>query len=117
MKRFFTGLSLGLVAGVVLGVVLSACGVFLWGKAMQKQEAESVELDDRIEEKAEAIAGTNPSDAELNELAKTYLSNRHNFGLVIGILTNGQTRILSFGRTSRTVRQAADGDTILELGS
>src|SRR5437867_1116342 len=117
MRKFLLGLSLGLVAGVVVGVILSACGVFLWGKAMKKQEADSSALDDQIEQKAESIAGTYPSDAELNELAKTYLSDRHNFGLVIGILTNGHTKILSFGRTSTTVKQAPDGDSIFEIGS
>lgn len=117
MKQFFCGLAVGIVTGVTIGVVLSACGIFFLGQTMQKQQAAASQLTDKIEQKAADLAGKYPSDAQITELAKTYLSDRQNYGLVIGVLSNDSTKISSFGRISKTLTQAPDGDSIFEIGS
>jgi CubicO group peptidase (beta-lactamase class C family) len=117
MKQFFCGLTIGLVTGIIVGVILSACGIFLYGKVVQKRDAAASQLAEKIEQKAGDLAGKYPSEAEIAELAKTYLSDRHNYGLVIGVLSNSETKIFGFGRISKTVRQAPDGDSVFEIGS
>src|SRR4051812_680614 len=117
MKQFFCGLAVGIVTGVALGIVLSAGGIFVWGKVIQKREAATSQVTDDIEGKAGDFTGKYPSDAEIAELAKIYLSNPRNFGLVIGVLTNNATKVSGFGKISNTLAQAPDADSIFEIGS
>ena len=91
MNRFLTGFCAGLVAGIVLGVLLSAGGIFFWARAIKNQEARGGKLAEKIEQAAANLAGKYPSTAQIEELAKIYLSDKNNFGLVIGISSNQQT--------------------------
>jgi len=117
MKQFFCGLTVGLVAGVTIGVILSVVALVLFGKDMQKKDAAASLVNEKIEAKAGDFSGKYPSEAEISELARVYLSDRHNYGLVIGLLNNGQTNIYGFGKISPSVHQAPDGDSIFEIGS
>jgi hypothetical protein len=101
MKHFFCGLAVGVVSGVAIGVVLSACGVFFVGQIMQKQQAAASQVTDKIDQNAGDLAGKYPSDAQIAELANIYLSERQNYGLVIGVLSNGSTKISGFGKISK----------------
>src|SRR5437867_9138110 len=117
MKKFWFGFSAGLIAGVVLGAIFSVCAVVFWAKAMNQQQEEASAIDEKIEEKAAVTVGKYPSEAQIEDLAKVYLSDIRNFRLVIGISSNNHTRIFGFGRTSSKSPQAPDGDSIFEIGS
>jgi len=51
-----------------------------------------------------------------NTEAKSYVKKRANKGLVVGIIKNGKTKILSYGQLSSNNKQAPDGNTIFEIG-
>ena len=103
-RTFLWGFLSGLLAGIFVGLVLAGCGIFYWAKRIQNNEAQEARLEEKIEESAGKSAGKYPSAGEIADLAKVYLSDNHNFGLVIGICSNNQIRIFGFGPISRCAR-------------
>jgi CubicO group peptidase (beta-lactamase class C family) len=117
MKKFFLGLGLGLAVGIGLGVLICVAGFFIYKQVTTDQEAKDSQIQEQIEAKAEPWEGSFLSESKIAELAKIYLANKHNFGLVIGVCTNNHTRIYGYGRISSKLPQPPDGDSVFEIGS
>lgn len=52
-----------------------------------------------------------------NTAARKYAKKNANKGLVIGIIQDGKTRVLSYGQLSKENKTRPDGNTIFEIGS
>src|SRR6478609_516678 len=117
MKKFFVGLGSGFAAGTVVGVLICVVGFIAFKQITTNQEDKDSEIQKQIEAKAEPWAGTFLSEPQIAELAKIYLADGHNFGLVIGISSSNQTRIYGYGRTSSKVARPPDGNSVFEIGS
>jgi CubicO group peptidase (beta-lactamase class C family) len=117
MKKFFLGLGSGVAAGIVLGVLICFVGFVAYKQISGNQDDKDAEIQKQIEAKAEPWAGTYPSEPQIAQLAKIYLADKHNFGLVIGISSSNQTRIYGYGRVSRKVAHPPDGNSVFEIGS
>src|SRR6185369_16865002 len=103
--------------GAVLGVLLCVIGFFIYKQMTRTREAKDAEIQEQIEAKAEPWAGSYLSEPQIAELAKIYLADKQNFGLVIGISSNNQTRIYGYGRISSKVSLPPDGNSVFEIGS
>jgi CubicO group peptidase (beta-lactamase class C family) len=117
MKKFVWGLALGLAFGTVLGVVLGFVGFAAFKQMAGDQESKDSKTQEQIEAITESWSGSFPSEAQIAELAKIYLADKQNFGLVIGISSNNQTRIYGYGRISSKVSRPPDGNSVFEIGS
>jgi CubicO group peptidase (beta-lactamase class C family) len=117
LKKFFAGFGLGLASGVGLGVFLCFVGFTAYKQFTADQDTKDSQLQEQIEAKAEPWEGTSLSETQIADLAKIYLADKDNFGLVVGILSNDQTRIYGFGHVSKKIAQPPDGNSVFEIGS
>ena len=49
--------------------------------------------------------------------ARKYVQKNANHGLVVGIIQDGKTKVLSYGQLSKDNKEKPDGNTIFEIGS
>ena len=64
-----------------------------------------------------SLFGQTKDFQKANAAAQLYVQKRTNKGLVVGIIQNGKTKILSYGKLSNTSSQAPDGNTLFEIGA
>jgi CubicO group peptidase (beta-lactamase class C family) len=114
MKKFSSGFGAGLGAGIFLGILFS---FVFFKQTTGDQQATDAKTQEQIEAKAESWDGTFLSESQIGELAKIYLANKQNFGLVIGICSSNHTSIYGYGRISRKLARPPDGDSVFEIGS
>jgi D-alanyl-D-alanine-carboxypeptidase/D-alanyl-D-alanine-endopeptidase len=100
------GLMIGLVAGAVIGV-------WAWIELGGDQPAHPLaDLD--ISAGRLTVDETQP---HIDRLAREYLSDANNVGLVVGVLKEGQQRVFAYGRVDRDSDRTPDGDTVFEIAS
>lgn len=63
------------------------------------------------------VFSQNKDFQKANTAARKYVKKNSNKGLVIGIIQNGKTRVLSYGQMSKENEAKPDGKTIFEIGS
>jgi len=70
-----------------------------------------------------AMAAINPLSAEeamknrIDRLAQPYLDGQLVVGMTVGVLHNGETTVVGYGRLSQEEDRLPDGDTVYEIGS
>ncbi len=100
----------GLLTGVIVGVLL---GIFAWDFATNDEAMNPLgDLD---------VPGGRLDltriRALVDQLAKDYLSDSSNIGLIIGVARENETAVWGFGHRSINDSQPPDGDTLFELAS
>ena len=61
--------------------------------------------------------GQNMSTAEIDKAVNSYMANKNNRALVVGIIQNGQQQILTFGETEKGSGTKPDSKSIFEIGT
>lgn len=63
-----------------------------------------------------SLFGQNKDFQKANAAAQSYVKKRANKGMVVGIIQNGKTKVLSYGNSSSSNKKAPDGNTLFEIG-
>lgn len=63
------------------------------------------------------IFSQNKDFQKATSAARKYVNKSANKGLVIGIIQDGKTRVISYGQLSKADRARPDGNTLFEIGS
>lgn len=67
---------------------------------------------------SKAAAQTEPDDAYVrNILQERVEKSKRNAGIVVGLVSNKGTRVISYGKPARESRAEVGGDTVFEIGS
>lgn len=61
--------------------------------------------------------GQNMSTAEIDKAVNSYMANKNNRALVVGIIQNGQQQIWAFGETEKGSGTKPDSKSIFEIGT
>ena len=56
-------------------------------------------------------------DARVAELCHDLVGKRGSYGVVIGLIANGEQRVFAYGKPFRTSDELLDGDSVFEIGS
>lgn len=64
-----------------------------------------------------AVSGQNIPTKEIDKIADSYMSNKNNRALVIGIIKNGKQEILTYGEVTKGSKLKPDPNAIFELGT
>jgi CubicO group peptidase (beta-lactamase class C family) len=113
-KPFLVGAGTGCLPGFLVGLVAGAAiGIWAWIEFGGDQPAHPLaDLD--IPAGRLTIDETRPP---IDRLARAYLSDANNVGLVVGVLKEGEQRVFGYGRVTRDGDRTPDGETVFEIAS
>lgn len=113
-RPFVAGLAVGCLPALLLGAVLGAVvGVWAW------IEVESAGVLDPLADLdiAEEHLSLDDTRKYVDRLAREYLADEENVGLVVAVIEGSDARVFGYGRVALDNEQPPDGDTMFELAS
>ena len=113
-RPFVAGMAVGCLPALVLGAVLGAViGVWAWFEV-----EDEAALDPLAElNVAEEDLSLDETRKYVDRLAREYLADEENVGLIVALIEGSDSRVFGYGRVSLDIEQPPDGDTVFELAS
>lgn len=113
-RPFAAGMAVGCLPALLLGIVLGAViGVWAWIEVEDEAALDPL-ADLNVAEEQLSLDGTG---TYVDQLARDYLADEENVGLVVALIEGNESRVFGYGRVALDNEQPPDGDTVFELAS